>query len=76
MKVEKLEIEGPLVFSPIKHGDHRGFFSETFRSDALSNQGVTFDFVQDNHAYSSARGVLRGLHYQIPPTPRANSFVA
>jgi dTDP-4-dehydrorhamnose 3,5-epimerase len=67
MKVEKLDLEGALVLSPAKHGDHRGFFSETFRSDALREQSVTLDFVQDNHAYSSSRGVLRGLHYQIPP---------
>jgi dTDP-4-dehydrorhamnose 3,5-epimerase len=70
MKVKQLGLEGLLVFSPAKHGDHRGFFSETFRSDALREQGVAFDFVQDNHAYSSARGVLRGLHYQIPPHPQ------
>jgi len=67
MKIERLEVDGPLVIVPAKFGDHRGFFSETFRDDLLPSHGVDLDFVQDNHVYSSARGVLRGLHYQVPP---------
>jgi dTDP-4-dehydrorhamnose 3,5-epimerase len=71
MKIEHLDIDGLLVVIPAKFGDHRGFFSETFRDDFLRSQGVDqdldLDFVQDNHVYSSGRGVLRGLHYQIPP---------
>jgi dTDP-4-dehydrorhamnose 3,5-epimerase len=45
-------------------GDERGFFMETFRSSWFSDRGIDVNFVQDNHS-SSARGVLRGLHYQI-----------
>src|SRR5215470_7158569 len=67
MKIEHLEIDGLLVVAPTKFGDHRGFFSETFRDDVLRGQGAELDFVQDNHVYSSGRGVLRGLHYQTPP---------
>ncbi len=67
MKIEHLEIDGLLVVVPTKLGDHRGFFSETFREDLLRAHGVDLSFVQDNHVYSSDRGVLRGLHYQIPP---------
>ncbi len=44
--------------------DARGFFMETYRRDLFLQQGIPADFVQDNHS-ASARGVLRGLHYQI-----------
>ena len=57
-------IEGPLLLAPTVHGDERGFFAETFRAEALAELGVTEQFVQDNHS-RSARGVLRGLHFQI-----------
>jgi dTDP-4-dehydrorhamnose 3,5-epimerase len=67
MKIERLEIEDIFVILPTKHGDHRGFFSETYRSDFLRAQNVDAVFVQDNHVYSAERGVLRGLHFQTPP---------
>ena len=44
--------------------DARGFFMETYRRDLFLGQGIPAEFVQDNHS-ASARGVLRGLHYQI-----------
>ena len=68
MQIEELAIPGLLVLMPKKHGDQRGFFSETYRADLfgehLSNRPA---FVQDNHVYSAQRGVLRGLHFQLPP---------
>ncbi len=67
MRVESLEIPEVLVLSPLRHGDERGFFSEVYRADALAEHGVRAAFVQDNHALSRQRGVLRGLHYQVPP---------
>ena len=67
MKFERFDVEGPLLVLPTKHGDRRGFFSETFRDDEFATQGLDLSFVQDNHVYSGARGVLRGLHYQVPP---------
>lgn len=67
MQFERLEIDDVLAITPLKHGDHRGFFSETFRNDFLREQKIDADFVQDNHVYSAQRGVLRGLHFQIPP---------
>ena len=51
-----------------KHGDERGFFSEVFRADTLSTHGIDAAFVQDNHATSAQRGVVRGLHYQVSPS--------
>jgi dTDP-4-dehydrorhamnose 3,5-epimerase len=67
MQIQRLEIEDAFVITPAKFGDHRGYFTETFRKSFLSESGVHLDFVQDNHVYSSECGVLRGLHYQIPP---------
>jgi dTDP-4-dehydrorhamnose 3,5-epimerase len=50
-----------------KHGDARGFFSETYSRRELSSVGITADFVQDNHSLSVEQGVVRGLHFQLPP---------
>jgi dTDP-4-dehydrorhamnose 3,5-epimerase len=67
MKIDRLAIEDILLLTPTKHGDPRGFFSETFRADVFAAHGVDASFVQDNHAFSAQKGVLRGLHFQIPP---------
>jgi dTDP-4-dehydrorhamnose 3,5-epimerase len=67
MKIERLEITDMLLLRPDRHGDPRGFFSETFRADALADHGVDATFVQDNHTFSAQMGVLRGLHFQVPP---------
>lgn len=67
MNVEHFEIEGVLLFTPAKHGDERGSFSETFRADLAVRHGITSPFVQDNQVYSRQMGVLRGLHFQTPP---------
>jgi dTDP-4-dehydrorhamnose 3,5-epimerase len=67
MLVKRFKIEDVLLITPTKHGDRRGFFSETYRNDVLREHGVEVPFVQDNHVYSSQRRVLRGLHFQTPP---------
>lgn len=67
MTITPLRIPSVLLIEPKKHGDNRGFFSEVYREDLLSEQGFTEQFTQDNHAYSAEPGVLRGLHYQSPP---------
>lgn len=67
MLIEKLDIAGLLLVTAKKHGDERGFFSETFRTDVFAAHGVTVPFVQDNHVRSMQKGVLRGLHFQTPP---------
>lgn len=71
MKIERAAIPDVLLITPSKYGDARGFFSETFRADALEAWGVTHGWAQDNHAFSSAVGVLRGLHFQAPPHAQA-----
>jgi dTDP-4-dehydrorhamnose 3,5-epimerase len=67
MKIEQLEIADIFFLTPARLGDSRGFFSETFRADAFAAHGVDVTFVQDNHAFSAKKGVLRGLHFQVPP---------
>lgn len=67
LEVRQLELEGLLEIRPPSRGDDRGFFSEVWREDQMSEAGIDVHFVQDNHSYSRARGVLRGLHFQLPP---------
>ncbi len=64
MKITKTTLPGVVLLEPIRHGDARGFFVETFRTDLLKEAGITQSFLQDNHS-RSAKGVLRGLHYQL-----------
>lgn len=65
MKVTPTEIADVLVIEPKVFGDDRGFFYESFNQKAFDDAiGRHVEFVQDNHS-RSARGVLRGLHYQI-----------
>ena len=67
MHVIRTAIEGVLILEPRVFGDERGFFMESFNQKAFNDiVGHKVDFVQDNHS-RSARGVLRGLHYQLPP---------
>jgi dTDP-4-dehydrorhamnose 3,5-epimerase len=56
---------------PVRHGDARGFFSEIFREDVLRQHGIDPSFIQENHSLSVERGVVRGLHFQIPPMAQA-----
>lgn len=65
MNVIETSIPGLLVVEPKVRGDSRGFFMETYRTDLFLQAGIGETFVQDNHS-RSARGVLRGLHYQEP----------
>lgn len=69
MAVEVIKTDLPeiLLIKPRVFGDERGFFCESFnQSDWESATGLSCRFVQDNHS-RSVRGVLRGLHYQLPP---------
>ena len=67
----RLEIPEVILFEPQVFGDERGFFMESFNQKVFEQAiGRTVSFVQDNHSKSS-RGVLRGLHYQLPPYSQA-----
>ena len=59
-------LQGPLLLTPRVFGDERGFFFESWNQQAFNAAAGDTAFVQDNHSRSS-RGVLRGLHYQLPP---------
>src|SRR5919202_2263014 len=67
MQFEPLHIPGPLLVRPAKFEDARGFFSETYNARRFREAGLPTDFVQDNHSLSAAAGVVRGLHFQLPP---------
>ena len=62
-------VQGPLLLTPRVLGDERGFFFESWNQQAFNAAAGDTAFVQDNHSRSS-RGVLRGLHYQLPPHPQ------
>ena len=64
MKVKKLEIPGLLLIEPAVFSDERGFFMETYHASRYASFGIPDRFVQDNHS-KSAKGTLRGLHYQL-----------
>lgn len=67
MTFTRTTIPDVILIDPKIHGDERGYFVETFRGDKLSEfLGYTLNFCQDNES-KSTYGVLRGLHYQLPP---------
>jgi dTDP-4-dehydrorhamnose 3,5-epimerase len=67
MKVTRLSIPDVLLIEPQVFGDDRGFFFESFNQEKFEEAIVRkINFVQDNHS-KSVKGVLRGLHYQLPP---------
>lgn len=67
MDVTPLELPEVLLFTPHPFGDDRGFFLESYNKARFDEAvGAGHDFVQDNHS-RSVQGVLRGLHYQLPP---------
>ena len=68
MNVEALAIQDVKLVTPQKFGDERGFFSETWQQDRFAAAGIPGPFIQDNHALSTRRGVVRGLHLQVPPS--------
>lgn len=66
----KLPLPGLILVEPKIYLDDRGFFIEEFKESDFTKAGITDRFVQDNHSCSS-RGVLRGLHFQLPPFAQA-----
>ena len=64
MRRIETELPGVVLLEPRVHGDHRGFFLESYNQRTFAELGIHHRFVQDNHS-RSVRGVLRGLHYQL-----------
>ena len=71
MQITPTPIAGLLILQPRRFADPRGWFAEVWNRDTLAAQGISHDFVQDNHSYSATPGTLRGLHYQAPPRAQA-----
>ncbi|WP_059041772.1 dTDP-4-dehydrorhamnose 3,5-epimerase [Paenibacillus rubinfantis] len=67
MKLTSLKLEGAVLLEPVVHGDHRGFFLESYNEADMQKLGLCYNFVQDNQSLSVEPGVLRGLHYQLNP---------
>ena len=63
LKFTKTEIEGVYIIEPKVFGDNRGYFMETYNEQEFKNNGLEYNFVQDNQS-KSKKGVLRGLHFQ------------
>ena len=70
MEVIKTDIEGVVIIEPKVFGDERGYFFESFSQRELEKLGINAVFVQDNES-KSCYGVLRGLHFQLPPFAQA-----
>ncbi len=64
MHVIETDLPGVLILEPKVFGDARGFFQETWNARVFAEIGIDAQFVQDNHS-RSAKGILRGLHYQV-----------
>lgn len=71
MKITQTALPGVLLLHPRRFEDPRGFFSESWNRQTLAAQGISTDFVQDNHSLSKATGTVRGLHFQAPPHAQA-----
>ena len=72
---ERQTIPDVILVRPRVFGDSRGFNLETYKLSAFAAHGIAMRFVQDNHSHS-ARGVLRGLHYQRPPAAQGKLVMA
>jgi len=66
MKIIKTEFDDLFIIEPTVFGDERGYFMESYNFKALNENGIDYNFVQDNQSRSK-KGVLRGLHFQNAP---------
>jgi dTDP-4-dehydrorhamnose 3,5-epimerase len=67
LAVQSFDVSGPLLITPKRFADSRGFLSETYNARVFAEAGIASAFVQDNDSLSRARGTVRGLHFQAPP---------
>lgn len=70
MEISKTALEGLLIIKPDVFRDDRGYFFESFNNENFSKEGLDVTFMQDNESLSM-KGVIRGLHFQIPPFAQA-----
>ncbi|MPT41309.1 MAG: dTDP-4-dehydrorhamnose 3,5-epimerase [Achromobacter sp.] len=67
----RLAIADVVLVQPVRHGDARGYFCETYKKPQFDAFGLDITFVQDNESLSREVGVVRGLHFQTPPMAQA-----
>ena len=71
MKKIETKLTGVYVIEPVVHGDHRGYFMETYSTAAFEELGIHAMFVQDNQSFTAQKGTLRGIHFQNAPMAQA-----
>jgi dTDP-4-dehydrorhamnose 3,5-epimerase len=71
MIISETRLADVKLITPARHGDGRGFFSESYSRARLREHGIGLEFVQDNHSLSHQAGTVRGLHFQAPPHAQA-----
>jgi dTDP-4-dehydrorhamnose 3,5-epimerase len=71
MKVTETKLKGCYIIEPDVFGDNRGYFTETYNKYKLEEYGINADFIQDNQSLSTAKGTLRGIHFQNNPMSQA-----
>lgn len=67
LNITPSKLNGALLIEPVVHGDHRGFFMESYNDNVMKQNGLPYEFIQDNQSLSAQPGVLRGLHFQLNP---------
>jgi dTDP-4-dehydrorhamnose 3,5-epimerase len=70
MKIEKTAIQDLVIINPTAFNDERGYFFEAYNKVKFNDNGIMYDFIQDNQSFST-KGVIRGLHLQISPFAQA-----
>ncbi|MBR2941761.1 MAG: dTDP-4-dehydrorhamnose 3,5-epimerase [Clostridia bacterium] len=71
MKRIDTKLPGVYIIEPDVHGDHRGYFMETYSTKAFEAMGIDCCFVQDNQSFTAKKGTLRGIHFQNNPMAQA-----
>lgn len=67
MEFVRTDFEGVVLVKPDVHADERGFLFESYNRDRYVKGGIAAVFTQDNHSLSVRKGVIRGMHFQVPP---------
>ncbi len=67
MEIKERKLKGTFEITLKPHGDHRGFFMRTFDDKIFKDWGLDRAWVQENHSSSGQKGIIRGLHFQLPP---------
>jgi dTDP-4-dehydrorhamnose 3,5-epimerase len=70
MHIQRTKFDGVLILTPEMFEDHRGSFYESYSKREFLKNGISYNFVQDNHSYNKHQYTFRGLHYQINPHPQ------